>query len=109
MLASTVPWLNVVAAVKSINDAKDDTRPFLAARFADHTVGCLVDTGANVSVMAADTFQAIYGPILPTDKTGRYSVTSVTGAPIVVRDYVCLLYTSPSPRDKRQSRMPSSA
>ena len=26
-----------------------------------------------------------------------------------LRDYRCLLYTSPSPRDKRQSRMPSSA
>ena len=26
-----------------------------------------------------------------------------------VYDYACLLYTSPSPRDKRQSRMPSSA
>ena len=25
------------------------------------------------------------------------------------RPYACLLYTSPSPRDKRQSRMPSSA
>ena len=25
------------------------------------------------------------------------------------KDYICLLYTSPSPRDKRQSRMPSSA
>ena len=25
------------------------------------------------------------------------------------RVYSCLLYTSPSPRDKRQSRMPSSA
>ena len=25
------------------------------------------------------------------------------------RPYTCLLYTSPSPRDKRQSRMPSSA
>ena len=25
------------------------------------------------------------------------------------RNYLCLLYTSPSPRDKRQSRMPSSA
>ena len=25
------------------------------------------------------------------------------------RDWDCLLYTSPSPRDKRQSRMPSSA
>ena len=26
-----------------------------------------------------------------------------------VRGFTCLLYTSPSPRDKRQSRMPSSA
>ena len=26
-----------------------------------------------------------------------------------IRWYICLLYTSPSPRDKRQSRMPSSA
>ena len=26
-----------------------------------------------------------------------------------VKQYACLLYTSPSPRDKRQSRMPSSA
>ena len=26
-----------------------------------------------------------------------------------IQDYDCLLYTSPSPRDKRQSRMPSSA
>ena len=26
-----------------------------------------------------------------------------------VLPYICLLYTSPSPRDKRQSRMPSSA
>ena len=25
------------------------------------------------------------------------------------QSYICLLYTSPSPRDKRQSRMPSSA
>ena len=27
----------------------------------------------------------------------------------LVEDLNCLLYTSPSPRDKRQSRMPSSA
>ena len=32
---------------------------------------------------------------------------SVTGE--VLYSYACLLYTSPSPRDKRQSRMPSSA
>ena len=28
---------------------------------------------------------------------------------IATIDNICLLYTSPSPRDKRQSRMPSSA
>ena len=29
--------------------------------------------------------------------------------PLIVVWLICLLYTSPSPRDKRQSRMPSSA
>ena len=30
-------------------------------------------------------------------------------APSILNMFNCLLYTSPSPRDKRQSRMPSSA
>ena len=31
-------------------------------------------------------------------------------SPIEIKKFInCLLYTSPSPRDKRQSRMPSSA
>ena len=34
------------------------------------------------------------------------SVPSIAGLP---RDYLCLLYTSPSPRDGLLSRMPSSA
>ena len=34
------------------------------------------------------------------------SVVLITGFALLV---FCLLYTSPSPRDKRQSRMPSSA
>jgi len=33
----------------------------------------------------------------------------VTGRPQVVLVHVCLLYTSPSPRDRTRSRMPSSA
>ena len=33
----------------------------------------------------------------------------VAGIEALLRDQACLLYTSPSPRDKRQSRMPSSA
>ena len=36
--------------------------------------------------------------------------TFITGATHGLFNYTtCLLYTSPSPRDKRQSRMPSSA
>ena len=31
------------------------------------------------------------------------------GGKVWINVYPCLLYTSPSPRDKRQSRMPSSA
>ena len=31
------------------------------------------------------------------------------GANLIIISRTCLLYTSPSPRDKRQSRMPSSA
>ena len=40
-------------------------------------------------------------------------VSAISGATPEIREathlFVCLLYTSPSPRDKRQSRMPSSA
>ena len=37
--------------------------------------------------------------------TGRYTITLDE----IVQNYICLLYTSPSPRDSRVSRMPSSA
>ena len=33
----------------------------------------------------------------------------IEGRGLIYNKKVCLLYTSPSPRDKRQSRMPSSA
>ena len=36
-------------------------------------------------------------------------VTSKSVSAICAKNIGCLLYTSPSPRDKRQSRMPSSA
>ena len=46
-------------------------------------------------------------------KRGREAVTVTTAKPRkFVKPHIvtpCLLYTSPSPRDKRQSRMPSSA
>ena len=42
-----------------------------------------------------------------TDKPFGVNLTFLPG--FANPDYPCLLYTSPSPRDKRQSRMPSSA
>ena len=39
------------------------------------------------------------------DLKGTSSYEDIAGADVCI----CLLYTSPSPRDKRQSRMPSSA
>ena len=34
---------------------------------------------------------------------------AVAAVPIIDGDIICLLYTSPSPRDRTRSRMPSSA
>ena len=51
--------------------------------------------------LTADSFVAIAD--IPNAPFARRGVLSA------VNSYFCLLYTSPSPRDKRQSRMPSSA
>ena len=50
---------------------------------------------------------------IPLDKIGKcktIGISSGASAPeIIVQDFICLLYTSPSPRDRTRSRMPSSA
>ena len=38
----------------------------------------------------------------------EYSIFTIEGSPLFY-SYLCLLYTSPSPRDRTRSRMPSSA
>ena len=40
---------------------------------------------------------------------GLSEIKAQKEAGAITWDIICLLYTSPSPRDKRQSRMPSSA
>ena len=51
----------------------------------------------------------IYGNVQREIERAAKEVGAEIFVPEVDLDYVCLLYTSPSPRDKRQSRMPSSA
>jgi len=40
---------------------------------------------------------------------GEHTVTLQQGQEVYGQTYTCLLYTSPSPRDRTRSRMPSSA
>ena len=47
-------------------------------------------------------------PVLAILKQKSYQVVAVEQHPLAV-SYDCLLYTSPSPRDRTRSRMPSSA
>ena len=49
--------------------------------------------------------------IVVDEETGKILLIQQYGKPsyILVAGYVCLLYTSPSPRDLSTSRMPSSA
>ena len=48
-------------------------------------------------------------PEFPTDMQAQFSVINALADGVSNIYETCLLYTSPSPRDKRQSRMPSSA
>ena len=100
-------------------------------RFQRHLagLGTLIRLGAVLTVFWAGT--ALAGPFVqlqvllpgeaaapgqPGGKTGTPHA-QVTGVPfpVIVRacdadwNTVCLLYTSPSPRDRTRSRMPSSA
>ena len=60
-------------------------------------------------LITAPSAESINNPLQEKIKIKRQKVvySSITLADIFQK--VCLLYTSPSPRDKRQSRMPSSA
>ena len=90
---STLEGENVTTIIKGDADIKDGQR-FAAKALTEALPNSLdfsTETGeisaSNIKTQANLTVEGIY----------RYL------------DIICLLYTSPSPRDKRQSRMPSSA
>ena len=68
----------------------------------------VIRNGINLETMKTKTqnFKKKHGIVLPFVLfIGRFS--KVKGIDILL--YACLLYTSPSPRDRQKSRMPSSA
>ena len=67
----------------------------------------LVVKGLNLDI-AEGEFITMLGPS-GSGKTTCLMMLAGFETPTNGEIYFCLLYTSPSPRDKRQSRMPSSA
>ena len=68
--------------------------------------GAIVDV--TVVVVYAFEFSIGYVPMGMTDSPLMMSAEFDDHAQLV-QGYACLLYTSPSPRDRQKSRMPSSA
>ena len=63
--------------------------------------------GADISIMANKNFVDAFMGNMFTEASSR--ILAIRKPIIAAVSGYCLLYTSPSPRDKRQSRMPSSA
>ena len=72
-------------------------------RFYNHDI--VVNVHARLPEMAADAIKAVMYPL--ADPYVKISTFVVPISDEEAKD--CLLYTSPSPRDQRGSRMPSSA
>ena len=65
--------------------------------------------GERVRIDLNEKEVRIPGFIVPVDFEQQQTITRFLLVPYFGACIHCLLYTSPSPRDKRQSRMPSSA
>ena len=63
----------------------------------------------GASALIAYTAVARAFPDLPPLRGAQVAFVAPTGPEVELRREICLLYTSPSPRDRSLSRMPSSA
>ena len=89
------------------------------AQYYQGSQGFRGDVGNTAGQAFTTTFNTdlVFGSYDPTNENyakNNFKVyTSVTGLPGTFTEYTaaytCLLYTSPSPRDVEESRMPSSA
>ena len=61
----------------------------------------------EITKETSETFKLMEGKLYRIIMFPAFIVTWISG--FTLTHYVCLLYTSPSPRDRTRSRMPSSA
>eukprot|EP00828_Plagiopyla_frontata_P011201 TRINITY_DN1616_c0_g1_i3.p4 TRINITY_DN1616_c0_g1~~TRINITY_DN1616_c0_g1_i3.p4 ORF type:complete len:154 (-),score=50.87 TRINITY_DN1616_c0_g1_i3:117-578(-) len=68
-----------------------------------------MDLKMGVGKIAAQTGHAVLGAYKESINQGDQYAVNVTNWECQGQPKICLLYTSPSPRDRQKSRMPSSA
>ena len=80
----------------------------LAEKFTKEEVNVDVVISTNAAMKVVGKLGQVLGPkgLMPNPKTGTVTDDVATA---INNAKACLLYTSPSPRDMRRSRMPSSA
>ena len=87
-----------------------------AAALGNAAMRVVVGTGGGTG--GSDTFQTTFGSSRSTETkdlpvagsvSGTVGATTLSTPTIASHTHTCLLYTSPSPRDRTRSRMPSSA
>ena len=71
--------------------------------------GTLADTERDGHRLAFNAAFNDFGLSWNWNVTLYGELLNITGGKERIRYYICLLYTSPSPRDRTRSRMPSSA
>ena len=98
MMMTSDPIADMLTRIRNANTAKHDTVDIPASKIKVAIAGILVDEG----------FIEKYD-IVEDGKIKTIHVTLKYGADKNEKVITCLLYTSPSPRDAHESRMPSSA
>ena len=107
---------NKVSHAYIINGERSSGKEFIAKVFA-MALQCENRQGAEPCQECHSCLQALGKNqpdiiFLTPEKPGRISVDDIRrqiNADVAIKPYSCLLYTSPSPRDRTRSRMPSSA
>ena len=85
---------------RKYEDAREYTRELINSRSSIHPI-----VGIECDPTLAEVLQ-VWPELASKKVVGDLSLDAITHLPLF---YACLLYTSPSPRDRTRSRMPSSA
>ena len=85
----------------------DDTLVVDVNGLGDLPVSFEGGTGGNDGLEIIDSGESTFSTVTHQFDTPNDGMVTISSGPAIT--YTCLLYTSPSPRDQRGSRMPSSA